>query len=169
MSLMLGVRAFAVETGQVAYAGGSLGLAQGTVGSFDLVSPGALVFKYAGAGAPAGEVAIEYKKISGFSYSTEVTHHLGVVPAIAVGLVRRRERKHFLTIRFADSTGTGQAVVFEIAKNDPPALLAVLHARAPQVCGAGASNCGVSQVNHPAAIVSDLPKASVPVAVSKTP
>jgi hypothetical protein len=140
--------AFAVEAGQVAYTGGSLSVAQGTTGSFDLTSSTALVFRYGGPGASANEVAIEYKNIRGYSYTTEVTYHLGVLPAIAVGLLKSRERRHFLAIRYADSADVAQAAVFEVAKSDPMTLLAVLRARAPQACGSPMLNCGRVQVNR---------------------
>jgi hypothetical protein len=146
---LLATRAFAVESGQVAYTGGSLSVAQGTIGSFDVTSSTALVFKYAGPGASANEVAIEYKNIRGYSYTSEVAYHLGVLPAIAVGLLKSRERRHFLTIRYLDSADVAQAAVFEVAKSDPQALLAVLRARAPQACGSPMLNCGYGQGNRP--------------------
>jgi len=136
LSVVLVSPAFAVEAGQVAYMGGSLRLAQGTVGSFDTTTGSDLIFKFAG-----NEVAIAYTKISAYDYKTEVAYHLGVLPAIAVSLVKRRERKHFLTIRYVDPANVAQAVVFEIAKNDPPGLLAILRARAPQACGSPAMYC----------------------------
>jgi hypothetical protein len=153
VSVALVLPACAVEAGQVAYTGGSLSVAQGTVGRFDTTSPTALIFRFAGAGSNPNEVDIEYKNVRGFSYTTEVAHHLGVLPAVAVGLVKRRERKHFLTLRFTDSVGVAQAAVFEVAKNDPPALLAILRARAPQACGSQMLNCGYGQVNRPGVAV----------------
>jgi phosphatidylglycerophosphate synthase len=136
LSVVLVSPAFAVEAGQVAFTGGSLSVAQGTVGSFDLVSPDAVIFKYGGAGSTqstkANQVEIVYKNISGVSYATELAHHLGVLPAIAVGLARKRERRHLFTIKYTDASDTVQAVIFEVSKKDAPALLEVLRARAPQ-------------------------------------
>jgi hypothetical protein len=157
ISLLVSVPAFAVDAGQVAYTGGSLSISQGTVGSFDATSPAALIFRFTGAGTRAGQVDIEYKDIRGYSYTTEVAYHLGVLPAIAVGLLKQRERKHFLTIRFTDSAGVAQAAVFEIAKNDPPALLAILRARAPHACGSPMLNCGYEQTNRPGPTVAPAP------------
>jgi phosphatidylglycerophosphate synthase len=154
--------AFAIEAGQVAYTGGSLSVAQGTIGSFDLTSSTALVFKHAGLRASANEVAIEYKNIRGYSYTSEVAYHLGVLPAIAVGLLKSRERRHFLTIRYVDSADVAQAAVFEVAKSDPPALLAVLRARAPQACGSPMLNCGSGQVNRPAENVAPVQQSVAP-------
>ena len=159
---LLVTHAFAVEAGQVAYAGGSLSVAQGTIGSFDLTSSTALVFKYAVPGASANEVAIEYKNIRGYSYTSEVAYHLGVLPAIAVGLLKSRERRHFLTIRYVDSAEVAQAAVFEVAKSDPPALVAVLRARAPQACGSPMLNCGSGQINRPAGNVAPVQQSVAP-------
>jgi hypothetical protein len=142
LGLVLAAPAFAVEAGQVAYVSGSLTVPQGTIGSLDTTSATALVFKFAGAGAGPGEVEIAYKNISGFQYSTEVAHHLGVLPAVAVGLVKRRERKHFFAIKFTDSSGVAQAAIFEVPKHDPPGLLEILRARAPQGCQPQRPACG---------------------------
>ncbi len=83
-----------------------------------------------------------YQNIRNFHYYTEVAHHLGVAPAIAVGLVKRRERKHFFTISYMDSSEVAQVMILEVPKNDPPVLLAILRTRAPQVCKVVASSCG---------------------------
>jgi hypothetical protein len=133
---------FAVEAGQVAYVSGTLTVPQGSIGELDTTSPEALVFKFAGSGSAPGEIDISYKNIGSFEYSTEVAHHLGVLPAVAISLVKRRERKHFFTIRFTDPSDVPQAAIFEVPKGDPPGLLAILRARAPQACRAQGSNCG---------------------------
>jgi CDP-diacylglycerol--glycerol-3-phosphate 3-phosphatidyltransferase len=143
LGLLVGVPAFAVEAGQVAYVSGTISVPQGMIGSFDTDSAPVLVFKYAVPGGGPREVEIAYKNIGEVEYSTEVAHHLGVLPAVAVSLVKRRERKHFFTFKFTDSAGLAQAAIFEVPKNDPPGLLAVLNARAPQACGMQKMNCGV--------------------------
>ena len=146
------VPAFAVEAGQIVYVSGTLAVPSGTVGSFDTSSPTALVFKFSAPGASPGEIAIEYKNIGGFDYNSEVAHHLGVLPAIAVGLVKRRERKHFFSIKFVDASNVTQAVIFEVPKNDPPGLLAILNARAPQACRSPRLQCYVPP-NNPRPVV----------------
>jgi len=78
------------------------------------------------------QVEIACKNISAISYTNELAHHLGVLPTIAVGLARKRERRHLVTIKYTDASGTVQAVIFEVSMNDAPALLVVLRARAPQ-------------------------------------
>jgi hypothetical protein len=121
-----------------------------------------LIFKHAGPGASASEAAIEYKNIRGYSYTSEVAYHLGVLPAIAVGLLKSRERRHFLTIRYVDSADVAQAAVFEVAKSDPMTLLAVLRARAPQACGSPMLNCAAGQVNRPGGNVAPVQQSSTP-------
>jgi CDP-diacylglycerol--glycerol-3-phosphate 3-phosphatidyltransferase len=148
LSLQVVVPVFAVEAGQVAYTSGSLSISPGTIGSFDVSSPTVLVFRFVGAGSNASEVDMAYEHIRSFSYTTEVAHHLGVLPAVAVGLVKRRERKHFIAIRFSDSLGVPQAVIFEVAKHDPPALLEILRARAPQACSSPMPACANGQAHR---------------------
>jgi hypothetical protein len=103
---------------------------QGTIGSFETTSPTALIFKFTASGSGPREIDITYKNISSFEYSTEVARHLGVLPAVAVGLVKRRERKHFFSIKFTDSSNVVQAAIFEVPKGDPLGLLAILRAQA---------------------------------------
>jgi phosphatidylglycerophosphate synthase len=128
------VPTLAVEAGQVMYTSGTLTVAQSTIGSLDIRVPSTLIFKFAATNTGSGEVDIPYDKITGFVYRTEVAHHIGVLPAIAVSLVKRRERKHYFTINFNDSSGAAQVAIFEVPKQDPPALLATLRSRSPQAC-----------------------------------
>ena len=142
--LIMAVPVFAVEAGQVAYVSGTVAtVPPGSLGKLDMSSVETLDFT-ADAVKPAsgGNIRIDYKKISKFDYSREVTHHLGVLPAVAVSLVKRRERKHFFTITYKDSTDAVQVAIFEVSKGDPPGLLAVLRARAPQVCKPYQTRCG---------------------------
>jgi phosphatidylglycerophosphate synthase len=142
VGVLLTSPAFAVEAGQVAYISGTLTVPRGTIGGLDTTLPGALVFRFTASGSAPGEIDIAYRNIGGFEYSTEVAHHLGVLPAVAVGLVKRQERRHFFTIKFTDSSDVSQAAIFEVPKADPPGLLAILRARAPQACRVQGLNCG---------------------------
>jgi phosphatidylglycerophosphate synthase len=148
LSLVFAAPAFAVEAGQVAYTSGTLTIPQGTIGSFETTSPTALIFKFTASGSGLGEVDLVYKNISSFEYSTEVARHLGVLPAVAVGLVKRRERKHFFSIKFTDSSNVVQVAIFEVPKGDPPGLLAILRARAPQACQPQRLKCGEARPNQ---------------------
>jgi hypothetical protein len=122
--------AAAIENGEVMYVGGTVStLKEGTIGHLDTNSTVSLKFESA-----SGRVEIPFAKIDSYNYSQEVAHHLGVLPAIAVGLVRKRQRRHFFRILFRDDANAPQVAVFEVPKQAPQTLLAILQARAPQAC-----------------------------------
>jgi len=85
----------AVEPGQVAYVGGTAILKEGAVGKLDMFSETALRFESAGT-----VVEIPYAKIQSFEYTEQVSHHMGVLPAIAIGLSRSRKHRHYFRISF---------------------------------------------------------------------
>jgi len=125
--LILAMPALAVEGSQVMYVGGSAtGVVAGTVGNLDMTTETVLVFQSA-----AGKIQIPYAAIQSFEYSTEVTHHLGVMPAIAVGLVKKRQRRHFFRISYMDQRDTAQVAIFEVPKGMPRTLKAILQDRSP--------------------------------------
>ena len=119
-----------VENEQVEYVGGTVqSIKTGTIGQFDLSSASQLSFQ-----SPGGNMSIPYAAITSYEFSQEVSHHLGVAPAIAVGLIKKRQRQHFLRISYVDADNVAQGVVFEVAKQMPRTLLAVLQTKAPQGC-----------------------------------
>ena len=120
----------AVEEGRSTYVGGTVsGLSAGVIGRLDTASQTALAFEYSGT-----RLTIPYVAIDSFEYSQEVKRHLGVLPAIAVGLVRHRQRRHFFRISYHDERNVSQVVIFEVSKHTPRSLEAVLETRAPQGC-----------------------------------
>lgn len=130
MLLIFSMPSLAVEDGNVVYVGGTIvSLKEGTVGKLDLKSQAELTFE-----SSAGKLAIPFAKIDFYENSQEVAHHLGVLPAIAVGLLKKRERKHFLRIAFRDENNASQVAIFEVPKKMPRTLLAILQQRAPQGC-----------------------------------
>ena len=136
----MSMRSSAVETGQVMYVGGTVvALNAGVSGKLDASSPTALRFD-----SSAGKLAIPFERIDSYEYSQQVAHHLGVLPAIAVGLVKKRQRRHFFRISWHDENSTQQVAIFEVSKEMPRTLLAILQARAPQGCKPGpTAKCGV--------------------------
>jgi hypothetical protein len=131
--LVLALPAPAVDDGQVVYTGGTLvTLKEGSVGRFDTTYQSALKFEYSG-----NTLVMPYAKIVSFQYSEQLARHLGVLPAIAIGLVKKRQRRHFFRISFRDENDAIQVAVFEISKNTPRTLLPILQSRAPQACKAG--------------------------------
>ena len=128
--LVLCISASALDDGQVLYVSGTApDLSANTVGSFDLTQLDSLVFEHAGT-----KFAIPYAAIDSFEYTREVTRHLGVLPAIGVGLVKARRHSHYFRISYSGDNKVPQVVIFEVPKHMPPALQAVLAARAPQTC-----------------------------------
>jgi hypothetical protein len=128
--LVVCLPAVAVEGDQVMYVGGATSkIKAGVVGTLDTSSETTLIFDYSGS-----KLAIPYASIESFQYSQEVTRHLGVLPAIAIGLVAKRRHRHFFRIAYRDSNNVAQAAVFEVPKRMPRTLQAILHARAPQTC-----------------------------------
>jgi hypothetical protein len=126
--------AYAVQPGQVAYEGGTAAVAKDTVGSFELTSGTALVFQFHRADGSAGQVSVDYAKIRSCEYRDEVAHHLGLLPAIGVGLVTHRERRYTFTIAYSDSANAAQVAIFEVAKADETSFHAVLRARNGSAC-----------------------------------
>ncbi|HEV2135389.1 MAG TPA: hypothetical protein VGR47_14235 [Terracidiphilus sp.] len=122
--------AFGVTGSEVMYVGGSVeGLKPGDIGTFDTRPEKDLDFVSNGR-----RVSVAYDKIQKIQYRKEVAHHFGVALAIAVALIKKRERKHFITLSFTNEAGEQQAALFEVSKRAPQSLLAVLAARAPQAC-----------------------------------
>jgi hypothetical protein len=128
---VLSAAAAGVEGDQVLYKGGTLkGLSAGTIGTFDTTGDQTLVFIY-GSGAGAGRLEIPYSKIDSYSYQRKLARHLGVAPFIALAMVKHPQHKHFLVIKLRDEQGAEQSAVFEISKEAPEVMLAVLSARCP--------------------------------------
>jgi hypothetical protein len=120
----------AVEDGQVMYAGGTVaGLKEGSIGKLDTKSLDSLTFESAGR-----TIVIPYARIDSYEYSHPVARHLGVLPAIAVGMVKKRQRRHFFRISYRDEAGNLRVALFEVPKQMPPVLLAVLGAKAQGRC-----------------------------------
>lgn len=122
--------AVAVDVGEVAYVGGTVpAVKEGTVGRLNTALETALEFEYS-----AGKVSIPFAKIDSFEYTEKRARHLGVLATIAVGLVKHLQRRHFFRISYHDEDNTPQVAVFEVPKQMPQTLLAVLQTRAPQGC-----------------------------------
>jgi hypothetical protein len=137
--LVLPLAAIAVENGQVMYVGGTvMTLKEGMIGRLITSSPTELTFDSAGS-----QLVIPFARIESYEYSQQVARHLGVVPAIATGLIRHRQKRHFLRIAYKEESNGQQVVIFEVPKQMPRTLLAILQVRAPWGCRASAApNCG---------------------------
>jgi hypothetical protein len=129
--LFLSLSALALDEGHARYVGGTVpGVTAGDIGRLDTTSTTSLTFVHAG-----NKIEIPYASIESYEYSKDVTRHLGVLPAIAVGLVKMRRHSHYFSISYrTESGGPAQIVVLEVPKDMPRALEAILHTRAPGTC-----------------------------------
>jgi hypothetical protein len=131
-SLVVSTIALAVENDEAMYAGGTiLAVAAGTTGHLSTSARDALIFE-----GPGTRIEIPYASINSFEYTQNVTRHLGVLPAIATGLLRHRQHRHFFRIEFQPESQPPQVVILEVSKHVPKVLQAVLETRAPQGCKA---------------------------------
>lgn len=102
-------------------------VAVGSRGVFDTTVPAVLIYK-----AANGSLPLPYEKITHVAYTNPLARHLGVLGALGVALVRKRERKHLIEVTWTDADGTAQMVTFEVSKTAPVSLLDLLRVRAPQ-------------------------------------
>ena len=121
--------AIAVEDGQVAYLGGTVPIKEGTIGTLDTTSETALVFEYAG-----GKLALPHERIQSWEYSNKPARTLGVLPTVAIAMLKRPQRRHFFLISYRDDNNASQVAIFEVSKQSPQSLIAILQTRAPQSC-----------------------------------
>jgi hypothetical protein len=133
--LMTATASLAVTRDEVAYLGGTSSVVKaGDVGTLDTAPATDLIFSTSN-----GRLAIAYASLQRVEYRNEVAYHLGVAPAIVVGLLKKRERKHLFTLTYSDKDGVKQVASFEVSKDLAPTLLTVLSARAPKACIAAES------------------------------
>jgi|SRR6266702_2353715 len=141
LAITFALPAFAVEGNEVQYIGGTVSTAaQGAIGRLDTTNEKELKFV-----TPGSTLAIEYAKIDSYEYTKEVAHHLGVVPTLALVMVKYRQRRHYFRISYRDDKDVAQSVVLEVPKEMPRAVSAVLEARVPKACiGARFGSCNLS-------------------------
>jgi hypothetical protein len=98
----------------------------------DITTPTALELE-----AGTSHITIPYAAIKGYEYKEENRFHLGVLPAIAVGALKARAKRHLITIDWKDEAEVAQTVTFEMTKDRAQGLMKVLEARAPEACTTG--------------------------------
>jgi hypothetical protein len=138
LTLAFAMPLFAVEGDQVEYIGGTVGaVAPGTSGKIDMANEKEFRFVTATA-----TLAIPYAKLDSYQYTEEVAHHLGVIPTIAIVMIKYRQRRHYFRISYRDENDKPQSVVLEVPKQMPKTINAVLEARVPKACrGSRSGNC----------------------------
>ncbi|MGD1106147.1 MAG: hypothetical protein ABR865_03820 [Terracidiphilus sp.] len=133
------VQAFALEGEDITYVSGTAqNVNEGTVGRVDTSSAVALEFH-----SGAGKFSIPYTRITTYQCREESKYHLGVLPAIAVGLFAPWAKLHFVTITWHGERDTAEVATLELSKSSSEALLALLRARATGACKPGSGQtCG---------------------------
>ena len=124
--VVLSHAAHALQPSEVKYVGGTGKLTPGSEATLDLSSPTVLSFQPKPAGS---SLLIPYTRLLCYQYGTEVAHHVGVLPAIAVSLVKKRERRHFLTIDYTGDDNATEIMVLEIPKDAPRTLVPIFQAK----------------------------------------
>lgn len=127
---------FSLDGTTVVYTGGTVpNVKPNTEGRLDVTGPNSAEFT-----CPSGKITIDFDSIQSYEYSREAAHHLGVIAAIAVALVKARKQNHFLRVTYRDANNVSQVAVFRISKRMPTIVMPILQARAPQAqhaCGPG--------------------------------
>jgi hypothetical protein len=126
-----GLPALAVEGSEVKLRSSTVaGAKTGEFGEFDITVPEKMIFRASG----SPDLVMPYANIVEFSSREEVTHHLGVLATIVLGLLGPRQKQHFITISYRDTSGTMQMAAFEVAKKTPDIVESLLWARAKDAC-----------------------------------
>jgi hypothetical protein len=115
---------------EATYTSGTVpGVRLGVDGTLGTTSPTALEFH-----SGSGDFSVPYAGITAARCREENRFRLGVLPAIAVGLIKARSKRHLMTITWNDERGVSQAAIFETSKVKSQALLTILRVRSPQIC-----------------------------------
>ena len=128
--------AMAIDQPEVNYVNGTIKSVAENAGTFDTTSQAVLELRFG-----PGQVSIPYAQIKSVAYREENRFRLGVLPAIAVGLLKARTKSHFVTIAWTDTEGS-QVVTLKAAKARAVGLLQVIRARAPDACKPRPGNAG---------------------------
>src|SRR5262245_13633529 len=125
LSLAAPVLASGVEGADVKYVGGTIAnMREGAVGRLDTTASTALVFEQGGS-----RLEIPYASMQRYQYTQPLARRMGVAATIAVGIVKRRQRRHIVEVYFRDTGGMNQVAVFEVSKQRAASVVAVLNAR----------------------------------------
>lgn len=128
--LILSISSMAIGQTEVRYLGGTLDNSKvGTQGQLDMSAPGSITYA-----TGKSRFTIPYDQIVSYEYSEEVSHHLGVLPAIAVGLLKHRQHRHVFTIVYINGQQTKQIAVFEVPKQAAESVKSVLDAKGIKTC-----------------------------------
>jgi hypothetical protein len=75
------------------------------------------------------EFRVPYGRVNSVEYGQNVSRRYAAAILISPVLLLSKSRKHFVTVGYADDSGTQQALVFRVDKGDIRSVLASLEAR----------------------------------------
>ena len=132
------LQAGALEGQQAVYESGTVKTpVEGSLGHFDKSGPTALEFV-----TDTGKMAIPYAAIVTYNLREENRFHLGVLPSIAVSLVKKRAKRRMVVLTWKEAEGPAQVAAFEVTRATGEGLMEVLEARAVKGCkGVPGSAC----------------------------
>jgi hypothetical protein len=110
---------------RVEYIGGTAAqISVGSDGSIDLADEHYLAFY-----SKKVQVRVAYDRVNLLEYGQQVDRRLLLAVVISPAFMLSKQRKHFLTIGYADDEGRQQALVFRVDKRGVRVALASLEAR----------------------------------------
>jgi phosphatidylglycerophosphate synthase len=122
--VLIAAPAHAASIPSVTFIGGSTpGITTGTAGALD-TGADQITFQWTG-----GSLAIPYAQIQNFSYREKKAVNLGLLPLIAVALIRPQIYRHVVSISYLDPSGQKQVAIFEVPKQAKETLPVVLQER----------------------------------------
>lgn len=128
--LFAGLPAWASDGMDASYVSGTVSTMKlGATGMVDNTKPDVMEFH-----SSSGDFSIPYAKITAARYHEENRFRLGVLPTIAVGLLKARSKRHIVTITWKDEKDLPQVALFEMSKQASMGLVTIIRVRAPQVC-----------------------------------
>ena len=122
--------AFALNGFEVTYLTGTVqGANQGMPGLLDNTATNALHFQ-----GNASQFSIPFTNIRSYQYREETKFRLGVLPAIAVGMLKARSKVHTVSISWQGERGVPEVVTLQMSKHTAEGLMTLLRTRAERAC-----------------------------------
>lgn len=125
------------------YHSGSLATAQpGVQGMLDVSQSKQLLFAFG-----TSRLTVPYERITDVDTWEKVRHRMGVVPTLAVVMIKRRSRQYFLKLTYKDEADVAQTAVFEVSKDQQGTLATVIRtrmAKKKEECSQPQATCRIS-------------------------
>jgi hypothetical protein len=122
--------AYALDGFAVTYTTGTVeGARQGVGGVLENTEAAGLRFQGDG-----NSFLIPYARIRSYQYREETKYRMGILPMIALGLVKARSKVHSVTISWQGDRGVPEVVRLEMSRHTAEELMAILRVRAERAC-----------------------------------